>query len=68
VPYDDDIHREEWMQIRLSEVLTPALLEQHAGHIRDFLALEGIRADDDLGATVLNDRQIKELLEELAAS
>jgi hypothetical protein len=56
------------MQVQIKEVLTPELIAANRDHIVDFLALEGITADpDDLGATVLNDRQIKELLEELAA-
>lgn len=54
-------------QVRLDEVLTPALLARHRQHILDFLALEGIDADpDELGATTLGERTIKELLEELA--
>ncbi len=55
------------MQVRLDEVLTPELLAAHREHIGDFLLLEGVVADaDDLGATELSDRLIKELLEELA--
>jgi hypothetical protein len=53
--------------LTLAEVLTPELLEQHHDHILDFLHLEGIAPDaQNLGATRLTDRQIKELLEELA--
>ncbi|HMO59141.1 MAG TPA: hypothetical protein PKA05_22765 [Roseiflexaceae bacterium] len=56
------------MKIRINEVLTAELIAANREHILDFLALEGIAADaDDLGATLLSDRQIKELLEELAA-
>jgi hypothetical protein len=55
------------LRIRLSEVLTPELILTHSEHIRDFLVLEGIRPDpQDLAATELTERQIKELLEELA--
>lgn len=53
--------------VRLDEVIPPAMLERHREHIRDFVLQEGIAADlDQLGATRLNDRQVKELLEELA--
>jgi hypothetical protein len=53
--------------IRLGEVLTAELLARHRQHIRDFLALEGIEAGDTALADIeLSERQIKELLEELA--
>lgn len=56
------------LRVRLAEVLTPELIAMHDQHIRDFLAMEGIPADPrDLGATEVSERQIKELLEELAA-
>jgi hypothetical protein len=54
------------MNVRLSEILTPELLTMHEAHIRDFLAMEGITPAPALGDTLLSDRQIKELLEELA--
>jgi hypothetical protein len=55
------------LRIRLREVLTAELIDQHRAHIQDFLRLEGIPPDpDDLAATQLTERQIKELLEELA--
>lgn len=54
------------MKVRLAEILTPELLMKHDQHIRDFLAMEGISPAPDLGDTLLSDRQIKELLEELA--
>jgi hypothetical protein len=55
------------LRIRLSEVLTAELILTHSEHIQDFLVLEGIRPDpQDLAATELTERQIKELLEELA--
>ena len=54
------------MRVRLSEILTPELLVQHDQHIRDFLAMEGVTPAAPLGDTLLTDRQIKELLEELA--
>jgi arsenate reductase-like glutaredoxin family protein len=54
-------------KVRLDEVVTPAMLERHREHIVAFLEQEGITIDcDDLGATQLTDRQVKELLEELA--
>jgi hypothetical protein len=55
------------MRVRLGEVLTEELIERHRAHIQDYLDLEGIFPDpNDLAATLLTDRQIKELLEELA--
>jgi hypothetical protein len=55
------------LKVSLADVLTPELLERHHQHILDFLAMEGITPDqNDLGATQLSDRQLKELLEELA--
>jgi hypothetical protein len=54
------------MQVSLSEILTPELLRKHEQHIRDFLAMEGITPAVALGDTLLSDRLIKELLEELA--
>lgn len=54
------------MNVRIDEILTPELLALHDAHIRDFLAMEGITASEPLGATLLSDRLIKELLEELA--
>lgn len=55
------------MRMRLNEILTPELLSRHDAHIRDFLAMEGITPARDIGETILSERQIKELLEELAA-
>ncbi len=53
--------------VRLSEILTPSMLETHQQHISDFLQQEGIPFDpDNLAAAELTERQIKELLEELA--
>ena len=53
---------------RLGEVLTPELFAQHDEHIRNFLIFEHIAFDpNDLAATMMTERQIKELLEELAA-
>jgi hypothetical protein len=55
------------LQVKIAEVLTPELIERHRDHIVDFLHLEGVTPDpSDLGATVLSERLIKELLEELA--
>lgn len=56
------------MQVRLSEILTPELLGKHDQHIRDFLAMEGVTPAIVLGDTLLSDRLIKELLEELAGA
>jgi hypothetical protein len=55
------------LRVRISEVIPPAMVEQHREHIRDFLAQEGIAEHpDDLAATEMSERQVKELLEELA--
>ena len=55
------------LRIRIDEVLTAELIARHADHIRDFLLLEGITPNPHgLAATDLTERQIKELLEELA--
>jgi len=52
---------------RLGEVLTPELFLQHDEHIRNFLIFEHITFDpNDVAATLMTERQIKELLEELA--
>ena len=52
----------------LGEVLTPELLTKHTEHIRNFLIFENIPFDpNQLAATPMTERQIKELLEELAA-
>ncbi len=57
------------IKVRLSEVLPPAMLVEHREHIVAFLEQEGITIDaDDLGATAMNERQIKELLEEIASA
>lgn len=55
------------IKIRIGEVLTPELIAENQEHIRDFLAQEGITAHpDDLAATEMSERQVKELLAELA--
>ncbi len=55
------------LKVRLNEVLSPELMVTHQEHIRDFLLQEGITPDpDDLGATVVTERQLKELMAELA--
>lgn len=57
------------LRVRISEVIPAAMLEQHREHIHAFLAQEGIAEHpDDLGATEMSERQVKELLEELADS
>jgi hypothetical protein len=70
VSYQADRDRKEQtmvVRIRLDEVLTADLLVKHADHIHDFLRLEGITPHaDGLAATTLTERQLKELLEELA--
>jgi hypothetical protein len=54
------------MNVRLDEILTPALLERHRQHIADFLIMEGITPAADLGGTEVNERTAKELLAEMA--
>lgn len=55
------------VKVRLGEVVPPPMLERHRDHIRDFLEQEGITSDpNDLSATEMTERQVKELLEELA--
>ncbi|MFM2032581.1 MAG: hypothetical protein RLZZ297_1346 [Chloroflexota bacterium] len=56
------------MVIRLAEVLTAELIERHQEHIRDYLALEGVSIAPVLGETLVTERVLKELLEELAAA
>lgn len=54
--------------VKLSEVITPRMIEQHREHIQDFLLQEGIEPDGrELGDTTMTERQVKELLEELAS-
>ena len=56
------------LRVRLGEVLSPDLILTNREHIEDFLLQEGITPDpDDLGATEVSERQVKELLAELAA-
>lgn len=56
------------VKVRLDEVLSPALLAENADHIRDFLLQEGVSHNPaDLGASVMTERQLKELMAELAA-
>jgi arsenate reductase-like glutaredoxin family protein len=53
--------------MRLDEVLTADMLAAKQEHIHDFLVQEGIPPHaTDLGKTTLTERQIKELLAELA--
>ena len=54
------------MNVRLDEILTPALLERHRQHIADFLSMEGIAPAAELGSTEVNERTAKELLAEMA--
>ncbi len=57
------------IKVRLSEVMPPTMLAQHREHIVAFLEQEGINVDPhDLGATAMSERQIKELLEEIASA
>jgi hypothetical protein len=57
------------IKVRLSDVMPPAMLAEHREHIIVFLEQEGIPIDpDDIGATAMNERQIKELLEEIASA
>ncbi|MFD3165979.1 hypothetical protein [Herpetosiphon sp. NSE202] len=52
--------------VHLDELLTPALLQQHQRHIVDFLEMEGIAPEAEVGRTKVSERAAKELLAELA--
>lgn len=55
------------VKVQLGEVIPPHMQEAHRDHIIAFLEQEGIPIHaDDLGATKISERQVKELLEELA--
>lgn len=55
------------LTVRIDEVLTDELVESKRDHINDFLLQEGITPNAaDLGRTEMSERQIKELLAELA--
>jgi hypothetical protein len=55
------------VRVPIGEVIPPAMLEANREHIVAFMLQEGIEPDPhDLGATVIGERKIKELLEELA--
>ncbi len=55
------------LEVQLREVLSAQILADHREHIEDFLLQEGVvRNVADLGATTVTERQIKELLAELA--
>ena len=55
------------VKVTLDEVLSRDLIVAHRDHITDFFLQEGIRPDpDDLGKTQVTERQLKELLAELA--
>ncbi len=57
------------LTVQLREVIPQQMLDEHYEHIQDFLLQEGIRPnEDDLGATLMSERQVKELLEELASN
>ncbi len=54
-------------RVPIGEVIPPAMLESNREHIIAFMLQEGIEPDpNDLSATVMGERKIKELLEELA--
>ncbi len=55
------------VRVPVGEVIPPAMLEANREHIVAFMLQEGIEPDpNDFGATVMGERKIKELLEELA--
>ncbi len=55
------------VKVTLDEVLSPDFIADHREHITDFLLQEGIAADPaDLAKTQMTERQLKELLAELA--
>jgi len=54
-------------KVRLGDVLSPSLIQSNHQHIQDFLLQEGIAADPEhLAETEIGERQVKELLAELA--
>ncbi len=56
------------LTVKLGEVLNADLFRRHDEDIRNFLVFNQIAFNpDDLTATELTHRQVKELLEELAA-
>ncbi len=55
------------LKVTIEDVLSKEMVEAKQDHIRDFLLQEGITADvADLSRTELTERQLKELLAELA--
>ena len=55
------------LKLTIEDVLSKEMVEAKQDHIRDFLLQEGITADAaDLSRTELTERQLKELLAELA--
>ena len=55
------------VKVTLDDVLSPDLIAAHREHITDFMLQEGIAPDPaDLGKTQVTERQLKELLAELA--
>lgn len=55
------------VKVQLGEVIPVQMQEVHREHIIAFLEQEGIPIHaDNLGATEISERQVKELLEELA--
>ena len=55
------------LKVTIEDVLSKDMVEAKQDHIRDFLLQEGITADaTDLSRTKLTERQLKELLAELA--
>ena len=55
------------VRVRLEEVLSPEIMATKDEHIRDFLLQEGVSPDPHaLGQTEVTERQLKELLAELA--
>ncbi len=56
------------VKVRLGEVIPPEMMEANREHILDFLEQEGIDTDpDNLEATEMRERHIKELVAELAS-
>lgn len=53
--------------VRLGDVLSPELFAKYDEHIRNFLIFGNISFDtNNLSATEMTERQVKELLEEIA--
>lgn len=55
------------VRLRLDQIFSEAMIAAQAEHIKAFISQAGITSDaEGLGATVMTERQLKELMAELA--